>query len=117
MHVTPEDAERVANTLNDAADELADLELPQVTRALRRQGKEWARAAAEAGGEDGLMILLAGMVVPGMYLPGDVDHGSGDPMMVERHTNADSLQLADPYGGRPAYRSYISLASPVVVIR
>lgn len=119
MKITTSQADAIGSALHNAANTIAGHApgLPQVYVPLRNAAREWNRAATDAEGVQDVAIVLAGMVVAGMQVPGDLRSiDPNDAYTVVRHTNASSLQLEDPNRPQPQYRPYTTLASPIVII-
>lgn len=114
MTITRSDAEVQAQCLRLAA---ADSPVLPIRQQLRAQATEWARAAELLGevGDAGTIALL-GTVVPGMAVAHPTEYS--DFAAVQRNMGARdgqaSIQL-EGAEGRPVYRNFLSLISPVVV--
>jgi hypothetical protein len=114
MTITRSDAEVQAQALRLAA---ADSPVLPLRQQLRAQAEEWARASELLGdvGDAGTIVLL-GTVVPGMAVANPSEWS--DFLSVTRSMGARdgqaSIQL-EGAEGRPVYRNFLSLISPVVV--
>lgn len=113
MSITAAEAQAQADALAVAAD---NSPVRQYAYPLRRQAKEWSRAATElAGSEDEAVIELASSVVPGMRVP--TANGWCIVLRCLTRDGQCSVHVEDPQDPRGVYLNMAGPTSPLVVKR